>query len=130
MAEGWARALLAPQFESYSAGTEPQGINPYAVRAMLESGIDISAHRSKSLADFTAVHFDLLVTVCDHAASHCPRPPSESVIMHMPFDDPPKLALGAETDEEIMPHYRRVRDEIRSFVEELPRAWEKAARQK
>lgn len=126
MAEGWARHVLAPQVEAFSAGTEPQGINPLAVRAMKECGVDISQHESKSLESLKMVPLDLVVTVCDNAAASCPCPPAGAKIIHAPFDDPPKLAAGAKNDEEAMPHYRRVRDEIKEFVLMLPSIWEKS----
>lgn len=118
MAEGWARALLCGRIEAHSAGTHPQGVNPRAVRAMAEVGIDISHHSSRRPEDI-GVPFDVVVTVCDSAHEACPLLPGAHVI-HMPFDDPPRLAAHASTDEDAMVHYRRVRDEIRVLVEGLP----------
>ncbi len=118
MAEGWARALLANHCTPYSAGTSPHGLNPLAVRAMREAGIDISGHTSKRPED-CGVPFDLIVTVCDSAHEACPVIPGARVL-HAPFDDPPRLARTAATDDEAMVHYRRVRDEIRTFIESLP----------
>ena len=118
MAEGWARALRGDRIEPYSAGTSPHGLNPLAVRAMREAGVDISMHASKRPEEI-GVAFDLVVTVCGHADEHCPRFDSARVV-HVGFDDPPKLAAGAATDDEAMPHYRRVRDEIRAYIETLP----------
>lgn len=120
MAEGWARALKADLIDAYSAGTDPHGLNPLAVRAMAEAGVDISRHSPKRPQDI-GVQFDVVVTVCDSAREACPALPGARVV-HAGFDDPPRLASGAATDEEAMGHYRRVRDQIRSFVETLPGA--------
>ena len=120
MAEGWARHLFPDRFESVSAGTDPQGLNPLAVRAMAEAGVDISGHASKSIARCDPDTLDLVITVCDHANEHCPTLPGQTRFIHKGFDDPPRLAIDAKTDEEALSHYRRVRDEIRGFVETLP----------
>lgn len=120
MAEGWARSLRSKSIEAYSAGTQPHGLNPLAVRAMAEAGIDISAQRSKSVADLGDASFDFVVTVCDSAREACPIAPSHVNVFHVGFDDPPQLAKDACSDEQAMPHYRRVRDEIRRFIETLP----------
>ncbi len=119
MAEGWAKRLLAGRIEAYSAGTAPHGLNPLAVRAMGEAGVDISGHTSKRPEDLD-VEFDYVVTVCDAAQESCPVFPARTRVVHAGFDDPPRLAKHARTEEEAMPHYRRVRDEIRAFVEALP----------
>ncbi len=113
MAEGFARAILSDIIEPFSAGTHPHGLNPLAVRAMSEVGIDISRHTSKSLTDLPGP--DLVITVCDSARESCPVIPGAR-ILHAPFEDPPRLAAGARTDDEALPHYRRVRDQIRAFV--------------
>lgn len=122
MAEGWARALRSDSIEPYSAGTDPHGMNRLAVRAMNEVGVDISAHTSKTVDALSGVAFDVVVTVCDSANEACPYFPGPAKVVHVGFDDPPKLAKGAKTDEDAMPHYRRVRDEIRAFVETLPQS--------
>ena len=114
MAEGWAKALWSDRFEAHSAGTHPQGLNPRAVQAMAEVGIDLSGHASKRPEQIGGT-FDLVITVCDAAAEVCPSMPGVRTI-HAPFDDPPRLAAGAVTEEDAMAHYRRVRDEIRAFV--------------
>ncbi|RIK66025.1 MAG: arsenate reductase [Planctomycetota bacterium] len=119
MAEGWAKRLLAGRIEAYSAGTAPHGLNPLAVRAMGEAGVDISGHTSKRPEDL-GVEFDFVVTVCDAAREACPVFPARTRVVHAGFDDPPRLAKHARTEEEALPHYRRVRDEIRAFVEGLP----------
>jgi len=122
MAEGWARHLRGDTIEPYSAGSETHGLNPRAVRAMAEAGVDISGHTSKTLADLAGVEFDWVVTVCGHAHEHCPIFPGATRVVHAGFDDPPRLAQGAATEEEAMAPYRRVRDEIRAFVGRLPGA--------
>ena len=123
MAEGWARHLLGERVDACSAGTEPHGLNPLAVRAMSEAGVDISSHTSKLVEACGPETLDLVITVCGHAHEHCPvflrRNPGTRVVHHG-FDDPPRLAAGARSDDEAMPHYRRVRDEIRAFIETLP----------
>jgi len=120
MAEGWARHLKSDVIEAYSAGVETHGMNPHAVRVMGEAGVDLSGHRSKLVHDLLDVGFDYVVTVCDHARESCPVFPGQATIVPQPFDDPPALAR-AEADEEAgLVHYRRVRDEIRDFVETMP----------
>ena len=120
MAEGWARALKSGELEAFSAGTHPHGLNPLAVRAMREVGVDISGHRSKRPDELDGP-FDVVVTVCDSAHEACPFFAGARIV-HEGFEDPPRLAQNARSDEEAMSHYRRVRDEIRAFVETLPSA--------
>ena len=122
MAEGWARALHGAVLDARSAGTDPQPLNPLAVAAMAEVGVDISGQRSKAVDDLARERFDLVVTVCDSARESCPHLPGAQRAVHVGFDDPPRCAAGARSVEEAMPHYRRVRDEIRRFVESLPQA--------
>jgi arsenite methyltransferase len=119
MAEGWTRHLHPGLIEAHSAGTDPHGMNRLAVRAMAEAGIDISSHHSKRVQEIPDQRFDLVFTVCDAAHESCPTIPGARIV-HAGFDDPPRLARGAPTDEDAMPHYRRVRDEIRAFIESLP----------
>ena len=121
MAEGWARALKGDVIEAYSAGIETHGMNPNAVKVMAEAGVDISGQRSKHLDELKGVDFDLVVTVCGHAHENCPWFPGSAKVVHVGFDDPPKLAKAARTEEDALNPYRRVRDEIRTFVaERLP----------
>jgi arsenate reductase (thioredoxin) len=120
MAEGWARALKGDVIEAYSAGIATHGLNPRAVRAMAEAGVDISGHRSKLLDELRDVPLDVVVTVCGHAHESCPIFPGTTRVVHVPFDDPPRLARDAVDEEDAMRHYRRVRDEIRDFVCTLP----------
>jgi len=125
MAEGWARRLKADAIEPYSGGIEPRGVDPNAVKVMSEEGVDISAHRSKHVRELLDVPFDYVVTVCDHANEHCPVFPGPVKRVHVALDDPPRLAKDAKNEEEALGHYRRVRDEIRAFVETLPGGLEK-----
>lgn len=122
MAEGWARALRGDALEAYSAGIEKHGLNARAVRVMAEAGVDISGHRSQTVDELPVQEFDYVVTVCGHANEHCPLFPGKAKVVHVGFDDPPKLAVNATTEEEALGHFRRVRDEIRAFVETLPDA--------
>ncbi|MFN7021124.1 MAG: arsenite efflux transporter metallochaperone ArsD [Phycisphaerales bacterium] len=119
MAEGWAKALKSDVIEAFSAGTNPHGTNPLAIRAMAEVGVDISGHASKRPEDL-GIEFDYVVTVCDAANESCPIFPARTRVIHVGFDDPPRLAKGAKNDEEAMPHYRRVRDEVKVFINTLP----------
>jgi arsenate reductase len=119
MAEGWARALHGDRVEPYSAGIEKHGLNPNAVRVMQEAGVDIRGHESKTLEELPTASFDLVVTVCEHADRNCPVFAAGGKKIHVSFDDPPKLAESAASEDEALNHYRRVRDEIRAFVEGL-----------
>ena len=120
MAEGWTRCLKGDQIEAYSAGVESHGLNPDAVRVMAEAGVDISGQRSKCVGELRGVEFDYVVTVCDNAHQACPVFLGKTKVVHVGFDDPPRLAAAAKTEEERLAPYRRVRDEIRAFVETLP----------
>ncbi len=120
MAEGWARHLKGDILEPYSAGIETHGLNQYAVKVMAEAGVDISRQKSKNVADLLSVPFDYVVTVCDHAAESCPVFPGQAKVVHHGFDDPPRLAKTAPSEEAALDIYRRVRDEIKAFVKILP----------
>jgi len=122
MAEGWTRHLKADKIEAYSAGIDPHGLDPLAASVMKEAGIDISSHRSKHLDELVGSDFDYVVTLCSHAHEHCPVFPGGTKVVHVGFDDPPKLAELAGTEQEKLDFYRRVRDEIRMFVQGLPEA--------
>lgn len=119
MAEGFCRKLHSNLYHAASAGVENHGLNPRAVRAMAEAGIDISGNRSKTVDELDR-DFDFVITVCDHAAETCPFFPAKTRLLHRGFDDPPSITAEMDDEEKIMAVYRRVRDEIRSFVEELP----------
>jgi arsenate reductase (thioredoxin) len=122
MAEGWAKALKGDCIEAYSAGIETHGMNVRAVKVMAEAGVDISGHISKNVSELMNIPFDYVVTVCSNAHETCPLFPGRAKVVHVGFDDPPKLAKGARTEEEALAHYRRVRDEIKAFVMTLPDA--------
>ena len=124
MAEGWARHLKADVIEAYSAGVETHGMNPNAVRVMREAGVDITRQRSKHVDELKDVPLDYIVTVCGHANESCPAylRATKAKMIHVGFDDPPRLAKSAKSEEEALNHYRRVRDEIREFVQNLPGA--------
>jgi arsenate reductase len=120
MAEGWARALKSHILEPYSAGIEVHGLNQRAAKVMAEVGIDISQQRSKHVRELMDLPFDYVITVCNAANESCPVFPGRAKRVHVGFDDPPKLAKDAKSEEEALAHYRRVRDEIKRFVEKLP----------
>ena len=124
MAEGWARHLKSDRIEVFSAGIETHGLNPHAVAVMAEAGVDISGHRSKHIDAFKDTELDYVITVCGHAHETCPIFPGNTRVVHVGFDDPPRLAEalaaeGAGEEAQLAP-YRRVRDEIRAFIETLP----------
>ena len=126
MAEGWVRALKSDRIEPYSAGTQPRGVDPLAVRVMLEAGVDISNQKSKSLESLKGIPFDYVITLCDDAGETCPFFPGAMKTIHKGFDDPPALVGEGATEEESLAVYRRVRDEIRAFIESLPGSLEVA----
>lgn len=116
MAEGWARHFHGSQFALYSAGIETHGMNPNAVQVMGEAGVDLSGQSSKLVSSLADVPFDVVVTVCGHADENCPLFGDTAKVVHVGFDDPPKLAKDASDAEAALAPYRRVRDEIRDFV--------------
>jgi len=120
MAEGWARHLKAAVIEPYSAGIEKHGMNPHAIKVMTEAGVDISGQHSKTVAELGPVHFDYVVTVCGHANEHCPVFPGQARVVHVGFDDPPKLTKHLPDGEEKLAIYRQVRDQIQTFIKTLP----------
>ncbi len=120
MAEAWTRELIGDRIEAYSAGIEARGLDPHAVKAMAEAGVNIAGQKSKRIDALRDVDFDYVVTVCDHARENCPVFPGKAKAIHAGFDDPPRLAAVARTEEERLAPYRRVRDEIREFVKNLP----------
>jgi arsenate reductase len=122
MAEGWTRALHAGRLDPCSAGTAPGTLDPRAIQVMREAGIDLAAQRPKGLEELRGIDFDWVITVCDRAAAACPVFPGPVRRLHAGFDDPPALAANAATEDERLAHYRRVRDEIRAFVDALPAA--------
>jgi len=122
MAEGWARCLKGEVIEPFSAGIEKHGMNPHAVKVMAEAGVNLSRHFSKTVEEIGPVHFDYVVTVCGHANENCPVFLGQAKVVHVGFEDPPKLTKHLPDGEEKLAIYRRVRDEIRTFVETLPGA--------
>ena len=128
MAEGWTRAIKGDQVEAYSAGIEAHGLDPRARAVMAEAGIDISGQVSKNLETFRNITFDVVITVCDKARETCPFFSGAKKMLHVGFSDPPvmanMLALQGADDEAQYNCYRRVRDEIKAFVETLPKSLE------
>jgi arsenate reductase (thioredoxin) len=120
MAEAWTRRLKGELIDAYSAGVEPHGVDPRAVKAMAEAGLDIAVQQSKDVDIYDDIEFDYVITLCDTAHQACPVFPAKTRLLHVGFDDPPRLAAKARTEAEAMVHYRRVRDEIKAFVEGLP----------
>lgn len=123
MAEGFATSLKSKEIQAYSAGIETHGLNSNAVLVMGEVGIDISSQKSQNISEFKNVKFDYVVTVCGHADENCPTFLADSQVIHVGFDDPPKLALEKESDEEKLDCYRSVRDEICEFVKTIPKSF-------
>jgi arsenite methyltransferase len=119
MAEAWLKRLDGDCFEPFSAGIAPTRVDPRAIQVMREAGVDLSGHRSKHVRELSDVDFDAVVTVCDNANEKCPVFPGHVKRLHVGFDDPPRLAATAATEDEALGHYRRVRDEIRAFVEKV-----------
>lgn len=117
MAEAFARKYF-PEAEVYSAGIERHGLNPQMLAVMRERGFPMTEHFSKTIEALPDLSWDLLVTVCGNAEKSCPSLPAKRKI-HVPFDDPPTLAKAAEAGTDVLPFYRRVRDEIESFIKEL-----------
>lgn len=120
MAEGWVNHLLKDRLEPFSAGIETHGMDSATMEVMHEAGVDLSAHRSQLLGDFDLHELDYIVTVCDHAHESCPIVPAGCLVIHKGFDDPPRLAEKCTSTEEKLDCYRRVRDEIKNYVERLP----------
>ncbi len=120
MAEGWARALKGDVIEASSAGVVKHGMNAQAVTVMAEAGVDISGQWSKTVDELPAVPFDYVITLCGHAQESCPIFPGNAKRLHRGFDDPPRLAAKATSEAEALSHYRRVRDEIKAFIEGMP----------
>ncbi|HLH07153.1 MAG TPA: arsenate reductase ArsC [Terriglobales bacterium] len=116
MAEGLLRHLAGDRFEAFSAGTKPVGLNPNAIKAMSEVGIDISRHRSKSVDEFAGQQFDYVITVCDNAKESCPFFPGGGERIHHSFEDP-----AAASKEQQLDAFRRVRDQISSWLSEFVR---------
>ncbi len=121
IAEGWARHLKNDVIEAYSAGIRPIGVSSRAIKAMAETGVDISMHQSQHIDEFSGIDFDYVVTLCDYAFESCPVFSGKARIVHKPFEDP-YFASGSE--EQILTTFRKVRDDIRTFVETMPESLE------
>jgi arsenate reductase (thioredoxin) len=117
MAEGLLRARYGSRCEVYSAGTRQSKVSVLAIAVMREIGIDISRHRSKTLDNVSGITFDLAVTLCDNAHAVCPMVRNARKTIHRGFTDPRLASGSAGTDEEILDNYRRVRDEIASWID-------------
>ena len=124
MAEGWTRKLKSDIIAVFSAGVETHGLNPNAVKVMAEAGVDISGHRSKLVNEFMDMELDAVITVCDNAHETCPYFPPRCKVLHVGFDDPPKMAAAlaeqGESEEKQLDCYRKIRDEIKAFVKKMP----------
>jgi arsenate reductase len=114
MAEGYLRARFGERYEVFSAGTKKAHVSTRAITAMKEIGIDITHHHSKTLDEVAGMSFDIAVILCDRAHGICPVIPNAARTIHRGFDDP-HLTLG--TDEDMLNGYRRVRDEIASWID-------------
>jgi arsenate reductase len=128
MAEGWTRHLKGDQIEAFSAGIETHGLNPNMVKVMGEAGVDVTSQKSENILDYADTQLDVVVTVCGHAHETCPVFPANCKVIHVGFPDPPKMAKelaeqGASEDEQLE-CYRKVRDEIKSYVASLPHSLE------
>ncbi len=121
IAEGWARHLKSDIIDAYSAGIRPIGVSSRAIKAMAEIGIDISNHISKHIDDLKGIDFDYVITLCDNAAENCPIFPGKAKVIHKPFKDP-YFATGSE--EQVMAEFRKVREQIKEFIETLPESLE------
>ena len=111
MAEGLLRKMAGEDFEVFSAGTKPLGLNPNAVAAMNEAGVDISNHRSKSVDEFAGQQFDYVITVCDSAREACPIFPGEGQHLHQSFEDPAATPVDHQ-----LAAFRNVRDQIAAWL--------------
>ena len=125
IAEGWARALKGDVIEAFSAGIHPIGVSSRAASVMAEAGVYISDQTSKHVDDLLEIDFDYVVTLCDNAREHCPVFSGKAKLIHRAFDDP-YFADGSE--EEVMAVFRRIRDEIKAFIETLPETLEELAK--
>ncbi len=116
IAEGYLKHFAKEKAEVYSAGIERHGVNPRAIAAMKEDGIDISNHTSNNIEEYRNMDFDYVITVCDHAKEACPFFPSNAVKFHYNFPDPAKTT---GTEEEIMQRFSEVRKLIKKYCKEF-----------
>ncbi len=124
MAEGWARHLKGDIIEAFSAGIRPIGVSSRAIEVMAEVGVDISMYSSNHIDEYSGIDFDYVVTLCDNAAASCPVFSGKARVIHKPFTDP-YFASGSE--EKIMAAFRKVRDDIKAFIETMPKSLGKPA---
>ena len=117
MAEGLLRHDAGDRFEVESAGTKPSQVRPESVAVMRELGIDISGHRSKHVDEFAGQAFDYILTVCDNAKESCPIFPTGATAIHHNFEDPAALH---GTEQQRLAVFRRVRDQIRQYLQSFP----------
>lgn len=120
MAEAWVRNIKGDILEPYSAGIEKHGLDPKAIQVMAEAGIDISKQESKLIDELKRKEFDYVVTICNDANEKCPVFVGKTKRSHHAFDNPSRIALTLKSQEEILFLYRRVRDEIKEFVSNMP----------
>lgn len=124
MAEGWSKHFKGDLIDFYSAGIETHGLNPNAVKVMLEAGVDISSQQSENIKDFEEIVLDYVVTVCGHAHETCSVFHGNCKVVHVGFRDPPKLARDlaekGASEEAQLNCYREVRDEIKAYIQTLP----------
>lgn len=116
MAEGYLRYLAGDRFDVTSAGLQPSVVNPNAIQAMQEDGVDISSHASRDVQQFVEQKFDYIITVCDNAKERCPYFPGDAERIHWSFEDP----AGAKgTEAEVLEVFRKVRNQIRERIKEF-----------
>ncbi len=130
MVEAWARRLKSDAIEAYSAGVETHGLNPLALKAMAEAGVDISGNKPKLVDELMDTESDFVVTVCHNAHESCPVFPGHAKVVHRVFDNPPRLTRQASTEEGALTHHRRIRAEIRAFVKGLPESLTRSKEEK
>lgn len=115
IAEAWLRKFARDQFEVYSAGLEPHGVNPYTITVMEEAGVDLDGHRSKHIDEFIGkINFNYLITVCGNADERCPVFPGMGIRHHWPFEDP---AAFVGPEQEKLALFRQVRDQIKIKIQ-------------
>lgn len=114
IAEGYLRCFAGNRAEIYSAGIETHGVNPKAIEIMKRDGIDISAHTSNNVSEYSGIEFDYVITVCDNARESCPYFPNQAIKLHYNFPDPAK---ASGTEEEVMEQFAIVRDMIRIYIQ-------------
>lgn len=119
IAEGWARHLKSDVIEAYSAGVWPVGVSTKAIQVMAEAGVDISSHVSEHVYNYLGMNFDFIITLCDYAKKECPSFGGKTIHVHKAFKDPIS-ATGSE--KEVLDAFRKARDEIRAFIETLPKS--------